>query len=160
MWNFKDWPELPNKMLDFYYWHSPHKQMFETFNADVIRVHDADTVIVRIPERDFDFPVRFSNSSARELKETEERDTSFQLCADGQTAQQWLENRVLGKEVTIILEKSRVEKWGRLLGKVIFEGIDLGDELVTHGMSIPWANRIDGKIPQINKITQLKAVVI
>ena len=94
--NFKDFPELTNSQMEFYYWESPHKQMFETFRAKVIRVHDADTLIVRIPERNFDFPIRFSNSSARELKETPERDTSNQLCADGRTAQQWLEDRVLG----------------------------------------------------------------
>jgi len=145
--DFKEFPELTNFQMQFYYFESPHKQMFESFDADVIRVHDADTIIVRIPERDFDFPIRFSNSSARELVEKPERDTSHQLCADGQTAQQWLENRVLGKRVTIILAKQRVEKWGRLLGKVLFEGIDLGEEEVYAGMSIPWANRIDGKIP-------------
>jgi endonuclease YncB( thermonuclease family) len=152
MWDFKNFPELPNKQMDFYYWESPHKQMFETFNAKVIRVHDADTIIVRVPERNFDFPIRFSNSSARELKETPERDTSHQLCADGKTAQRWLEERILGEEVTIILTKTRVEKWGRLLGKVIFQGIDLGDELVTAGMSVPWANRIDGKIPMLKEV--------
>ena len=152
MHDFKNWPELRNNELDFYYWDSPHKQLFETFDAQVIRVHDADTVIVRIPERNFDFPVRFSNSSARELKEKPERDTSAQLCADGQTAQKWLENRVLGEEVTIVLTKTRVEKWGRLLGKVIFNGIDLGDELVSNGMAVPWANRIDGKIPALQVV--------
>lgn len=150
--DFKAFPELRNNELDFYYLESPHKQMFETFNARVIRVHDGDTIIVRIPERNFDFPIRFSNSSARELKETPERDTSFQLCADGPTAQAWLEERIIGKYVTVTLEKSRVEKWGRLLGKVMFEGIDLGEELVTHGMAVPWANRIDGKIPNLKVV--------
>jgi len=150
--NFKDWPELRNEQMPFYYWESPHKQMFETFDARVIRVHDADTVIVRIPERNFDFPIRFSNSSARELKETPERDTSFQICADGPTAQAWLENRVLGKYVEVKLEKTRVEKWGRLLGKVMCEGLDLGEELVSHGMAIPWTNRIDGKIPTLRVV--------
>jgi endonuclease YncB( thermonuclease family) len=152
MHDFKNWPELRNNELDFYYWDSPHKQLFETFDAKIIRVHDADTVIVRIPERNFDFPVRFSNSSARELIEKPERDTSAQLCADGKTAQQWLEDRVLGKEVTVVLTKTRVEKWGRLLGKVIFNGIDLGDELVSNGMAVPWANRIDGKIPALQVV--------
>jgi endonuclease YncB( thermonuclease family) len=150
--DFKNWPELKNEEMDFYYWQSPHKQMFETFTARVIRVHDADTVIVRIPERNFDFPIRFSNTSARELKETPEKDTSNQLCADGLTAQAWLEDRILGEPVTIILAKKRVEKWGRLLGKVVFEGVDLGDELITHGMAIPWANRIDGKIPRLGAL--------
>jgi len=152
MHNFKDWPELRNEQMPFYYWASPHKQMFETFDARVIKVHDADTIIVRIPERNFDFPIRFSNSSARELIEKPDRNTSSQLCADGETAQRWLENRILGEYVTIILTKTRVEKWGRLLGKVMFKGIDLGEELVTHGMAILWANRIDGKIPVMGEL--------
>ena len=147
MHDFKEFPELTNFQMQFYYFESPHKQMFETFDAIVVRVHDADTIIVRIPERDFDFPIRFSNSSARELKEKPERDTSSQLCADGQTAQKWLEDLVLGERVTVTLTKTRVEKWGRLLGKVMFKGIDLGETEVFHGMSVPWANRIDGKIP-------------
>ena len=152
MHDFKNWPELRNNELDFYYWQSPHKQLFETFDAKVIRVHDADTIIVRIPERDFDFPVRFSNSSARELKEKPERDTSHQLCADGPTAQQWLEEKILGEDVTVILTKTRVEKWGRLLGKVRFQGMDLGEELTWNGMAVPWANRIDGKIPPLPEV--------
>jgi endonuclease YncB( thermonuclease family) len=151
-WNFKDFPELPNNQLDFYYWQSPHKQLFESFQARVIRVHDADTLIVRIPERNFDFPVRFSNTSARELIEKPERDTSHQLCADGKTSQQWLEDRVIGQDVTIVLKKSRVEKFGRLLGKAYFQGIDLGSELLSHGMAVPWANRIDGRIPVMQEV--------
>lgn len=150
--DFKAFPELTNSQMEFYYWDSPHKQMFETFDAIVERVHDADTIIVRVPERDFAFPIRFANSSARELIEKPERDTSNQLCADGSTAQKWLEGRILGKRVTIILKKSRVDKWGRLLGNILFEGIDLGEEEVFHGMSVPWANRIDGKIPQLGAI--------
>jgi endonuclease YncB( thermonuclease family) len=152
MHDFKEWPELRNNEMQFYYFDSPHKQLFETFEAEVVRVHDADTIIVRIPERNFDFPVRFSNSSARELKEKPERDTSHQLCADGQTAQQWLESRVLGKRVTIVLTKSRVEKFGRLFGKVFCNGMDLGEEEVHAGMSIPWANRIDGRIPVLQEV--------
>lgn len=152
MHDFKNFPELTFKQLEFYYWDSPHKQLFETFDATVIRVHDADTVIVRVPERDFDFPVRFSNTSARELKETPQRDTSHQLCADGKTAQEWLENKVLGELVTITLTQSRVDKWGRLLGTVSWKGSDLGEMGQFWGMVVPWANRIDGKIPAIGVI--------
>lgn len=148
-WDFKEFPELPNKELDFYYWQSPHKQLFERFDAEVIRVPDADTIVVRIPERDFDFPVRIANISAREIKEKPERDTSHQLSAEGIDAQEWLENLLLGKTVTIIPTKTRVEKWGRLLAKVEYQGIDVGLDEFWHGMSIPWANRIDGRIPQI-----------
>jgi len=149
MHDFREFPELTNAQMTNYYWQSPHKQLFESFWARVIRVHDADTLIVRMPERDFDFPVRFSDTSARELKETPERDTSHQLCADGKSAQQWLEGRVLGKEVLVSLSDSKVDKWGRLLGKVLFQGIDLGTELEWQGQALTWERRDDGKIPRL-----------
>lgn len=149
MHDFKNFPELTNSQMQFYYWESPHKQLVGSFWAEVIRVHDADTIIVRIPERDFDFPIRFSDTSARELVEKPERDTSNQLCADGQSAQKWLENRVLGKEVLVQLTDSRVDKWGRLLGKVLFQGIDLGTELEWQGQAVSWGRRNDGKIPRL-----------
>lgn len=151
-WNFKDFPELPNSQLDFYYFQSPHKQLFEPFWAHVVRVHDADTIIVRMSERDFEFPVRINNISARELKETPERDTSNQLCMDGVTAQSWLEEKLLNEEVMIIPSKGRVEKWGRLLASVMHQGIDIGIEQQWLGVSTNWESRNDGKLPRLKEV--------
>lgn len=133
--------------MQIYYFESPHKQIMEDFDAEVVKVHDGDTIKVRWQERTFDFPIRMSNISARELKENSERDTSFQLSADGKTSQKWLEDRVLGEMVTIrINKKNRVEKFGRLLGRVEHKGVDLGDESVALGFASSWKNRNDGKI--------------
>jgi endonuclease YncB( thermonuclease family) len=152
MHNFKDFPELTNAQMPYYYWESPHKQIFDPFTARVIRVHDGDTIIVRCDFRDFDFSVRLPNASARELIEKPERDTSAQLCADGQSAQRWLENRILGRDVQITPTISRVEKWGRLLANVMFQGVDLGTELAWQGQAVPWERRMDGKIPMLKEV--------
>ncbi len=154
--DFKNYPELTNAQMDEFYFASPHKQIFEDFDAKVVSVHDADTITLLWKERDFKFPIRISNISARELEETPNRDTSYQLSADGKTAQQWLENLVLGKMVTIrINSENRVDKWGRLLGQVELLKIDVGEEGINLGMVTTWEFRNDGKI-QDNITTGIK----
>ena len=46
----------------------------------------------------------------------------------------------------------RVEKWGRLLGYVMFEGVDVGNEMIRNGHATGWDLRTDGKIPSIESI--------
>ena len=136
MHDFDKFPELTNNQADLYYWESPHKQIFEDFTATVIRVHDGDTIRVRCGFRDFDFPIRFANIAAPELSEV-----------GGKESQSWLEQKLLGKEVDIkINRKNRVEKYGRLLGNIIFSGLDVGEESIINAKSVPWAMRNDGKI--------------
>jgi len=134
--NFKRFPELTNAQMRIYYFESPHKQITEDFTATVTKVHDGDTIRVKWSERDFDFPVRFGNTAAPELNEE-----------GGTEARDWLEERILGKEVLIEVSPKRVEKWGRLLGKVIHGGQDVGDEEVMLGFAKSWAQRKEGSIP-------------
>lgn len=139
--DFNTFPELTNSQMDFYYFESPHKQIFQDFRARVVKVHDGDTITLRWRERDFDFPLRLLNINAPELKEQ-----------GGEESQSWLEKRVLGEEVMIkVNPKQRVEKWGRLLGDVISRGINIGDESVSSGQSKIWELRNDGKIPDFSK---------
>ncbi len=133
--DFKNWPELTNGQMQIYYFESPHKQIFEDFNCTVIRVHDGDTITVRWDERDFDFPIRFADTAAPELNED-----------GGHETQAWLENIILGEEVTIQVDPKRVEKWGRLLGAVIHQGIDVGQQEIMMGFATTWENRDQGKI--------------
>ena len=136
--DFNAFPELRNSQMQFYYFDSPHKQITEDFVADVINVHDGDTITVRWRERDFDFPIRFGDTAAPELNEP-----------GGHEAQSWLENRILGKEVTIIIDPdNRVEKWGRLLGEVLQGGQDVGQEEIMLGLATTWEQRKEGKIPE------------
>jgi len=133
--DFKRFPELTNSQMEIYYFDSPHKQITEDFTARVVGVHDGDTIRVEWRERDFTFPIRFANTAAPELNEE-----------GGKQAQQWLEQRLLGKEVEVVLSKQRVEKWGRLLAFVHQGGQDVGDEETNLGLTKTWAQRDEGKI--------------
>lgn len=121
--DFKKFPELTNSQMQFYYWESPHKQIVEDFRAEVIKVTDGDTIRVLWNERDFDFPVRMANINAPELDE------------GGEEAQSKLEDRILGEEVDILVDPfNRVGKFGRLIGEVVFQGINLGEEALSLGI--------------------------
>jgi endonuclease YncB( thermonuclease family) len=136
MHDFKRFPELTNSQMDFYYFESPHKQIFEDFKGTVVKVSDGDTIRIQTNFRDFDFPVRFFDNAAPELDED-----------GGPEAQAWLEGLILGEEVDVLVNPDlRVEKWGRLLGRIIFKGIDVGEESIFLGHSVPWRLRNDGVI--------------
>jgi len=141
MHDFKAFPELTNAQLEIYYWDSPHKQILDDFRAKVVKVTDGDTIRVKWSERDFTFPIRFLDLAAPELDER-----------GGKESQGWLESQILGKEVDIEIDQDlRVEKWGRLLGRVILNGIDVGEESVLMGHAIPWGDRNVGTIPDFAK---------
>ena len=123
--DFKLFPELTNNQMQFYYFDSPHKQMVEDFDAKVVRVKDGDTIQLRIDDRDFDFPLRLANIAAPELDEE-----------GGERSHKWLDNQIRGKDVTILLDDKRVEKWGRLLGEVLFTGMNMNDMSLDFGYSI------------------------
>ena len=134
--DFDNFPELTNGQMQEFYFQSPHKQITEDITARVVKVHDGDTITIRWGERDFDFPVRFSNIAAPEMNED-----------GGKKAQQWLEKRLLGKIIDIkINPNKRVEKWGRLLANIIHGGQDVGEEEIFMGFATSWEARNEGKI--------------
>lgn len=123
--DFKKFPELTTNQMNMHYFQSPHKQIIEDFEARVIKVTDGDTIRVETNFRNFDFPVRFSNIMAPETKEK-----------GGRESHRWLEKRLLRKRVDILIDpKRRVGKWGRLLGRVMESGFDVGEESVLNGHS-------------------------
>ena len=132
--DFKENPELRNNQLDVLMFQPPHKQIIDDFWAVVVKVTDGDTVTLRTDFRDFDFPLRMLGINAPELSE------------GGQEAKAWLTSRLLNKTVYIMLSEERVEKWGRLLGTIISEGLDVSEEEIVRGFAVPWDNRHDGKI--------------
>lgn len=139
--DFINFPELANSQMALYYFESPHKQITEDIRATVIKVHDGDTLTVRVNFRDFDFPVRFLNTDAPELNED-----------GGHESRDWLESRILGEEIDILIDPDqRVGKWGRLLGTIFHRGMSLNDESIRAGMSVPFDNRNEGEIPNWNK---------
>ena len=121
--DFKKYPELTNKQLREAPFESPHQQITEDFFADVISVHDGDTIRLRTDFRDFTFPLRFLEIDAPELGE------------GGEEAGNWLRARLLGAKVQIIMDPiNRVDKWGRLLGQVFHNGLDVGTEMLQRGL--------------------------
>ena len=137
--NFKQFPELTNQQMELYYFQSPHQQITEDFRAKCVKVIDGDTIKLEVNFRDFYFPLRFANIAAAEMNE------------GGEESKSWLEKKVLGKKVDIILSPNRVEKWGRLLGNVILEGLDVGEESMAAAKSTPWKQRGEGQIPDFDK---------
>jgi len=137
--DFKLFPELTNRQMEIYYFDSPHKQITEDFRARVVKVTDGDTIRVKCDFRDFDFPIRILDIAAPELDEE-----------GGIEAQKWLQSLILGEEVDIIMNpKIRVEKWGRLIGKVFFRGMDMSEESIREGHALKWEERAERSLPQI-----------
>ncbi len=127
--DFKRFPELANSQMEMYYWDSPHKQIVDDFNAEVVRVIDGDTIRVKWIERDFVFPVRLLNINAAEIDE------------GGLASKKWLESQILNQEVTIIInQKQRVGKFGRLLGIITHLGRNINQLSIESGYSVPFGS--------------------
>ena len=142
--DFKKYPELRNNELEEFQFDSPHPQITEDFRATVVKVHDGDTVTLRVDFRDFNFPLRLVGIDAPEMN------------AGGEVARDWLKGRILNEEVDIILNPKRVEKWGRLLGSIIHRGMDVKEEMMWLGLVKTYENRNEGKI--INPIKKRKEI--
>jgi endonuclease YncB( thermonuclease family) len=139
--DYVTYPELTNKEIDEFGLTSPHKQYTEDFIATVVKVHDGDTITLATTDRDFTFPLRFSDIDAPEMNK------------GGEVARDWLINKIQGQEVEIKIDKkNRVEKWGRLLGKVFFRGMSIGDEEMYLTLSKPYGQQKEGEIPKAEKV--------
>ncbi len=124
---------------------SPHKQISEDFEAEVVKVHDGDTIRLKTDFRDFDFPLRFLDTDAPEMDN------------GGEASRDWLKDRILGKKVTIIINrKNRVDKWGRLLGHVFHNGSNVGHEQMRLGLATEFGRRRQTEFPNLKKVFSLK----
>lgn len=122
--DFKAFPELTNNQMQLYYFQSPHKQITQGFWADVINVHDGDTIRVNTNFRDFSFPIRMARIAAPELGES-----------GADKAQEFLESRVLGQKVYVGIDfNNRVGKFGRIIGEINHAGLNLNDDLLRRGL--------------------------
>ena len=140
--DYKNYPELTNTELQTMGLTSPHEQIQDDFSAAVVKVHDGDTITLRVDFRDFDFPLRLLNINAPELNEE-----------GGKESQEWLSDFILDKKVDIIIDKhQRVGKYGRLLGKVMYNGMNMNEILVINGKATLFEARTEGKLPDFNKI--------
>lgn len=142
--DYKKNPELSNKQLEELQFSSPHVQITEDFRATVVKVHDGDTITLSTTFRDFNFPLRFLNIDAPELN------------AGGEVTREWLKSKLLGKEVDILVDSSnRVGKYGRLLGRVLHNGMDVGEEELHLGLAVPFGSKLEGEVPPVDKVFRL-----
>lgn len=138
--DFKKYPELSNKELQQLQFASPHKQITEDFTADVVKVHDGDTITLRVEWRDFDFPLRLLGIDAPEMN------------AGGEEARDWLKGQILGNEVDIVIDaNNRVDKYGRLLGHVFYGGLDMSQQLLFLGLATTFDQRREDQLPSLSK---------
>lgn len=139
--DYKNFPELSNTQIDEFGFESPHIQYTEDFDAVVVKVHDGDTITLRTEERDFDFPLRLLDIDAPEMNK------------GGEIAQEWLEGQILDEDVQIKIDKdNRVGKYGRLLGRVVSRGLDIGEAELRLGYATTFENRRGGQIPPLSKM--------
>lgn len=124
--DFKNFPELTNNQMQFYYWDSPHRQITEDFFGKVVQVHDGDTIKVKWSERKKPVRIRLSDIAAPELDEQ-----------GGVRSQKWLEGQILGEYVRVgIRPKMRVGKWGRILGTIYNFGMNINQMSMDWGFSV------------------------
>ena len=143
--DYQNYPELTNTQLEVLRYSSPHKQIEADFEAVVIKVHDGDTITLAASFRDFAFPLRFLDIDAPELNE------------GGQEAGDWLRAKIEGQEVQIMIDKeNRVGKYGRLLGKVMHNGMDVGVEMVQLGLVSVFGAKKAGEVPDSGKYFNMK----
>ncbi len=143
--DFKKFPELTNKQLQELQFLSPHKQITEDFMATVVKVHDGDTITLSTEFRDFTFPLRFLDIDTPEMNE------------GGEEARDWLTVRLLNEKVEIQINKdNRVDKYGRLLGRVFHTGLDVGEEQLNRGLAVPFSARTEGELPNLDKELNIK----
>lgn len=143
--DYAKYPELSNQQIADFGFSSPHVQLVEDFDAVVERVVDGDTVSLSTFSRDFNFPLRLLGVDAPELSE------------GGQESRDWLKARIEGENVKIFLNRTqRVGKYGRLLGRVLHRGLDVGEEMVHLGLAKPFSAREEGKLPSLHKMFNLR----
>ena len=143
--NFTAFPELTNAQMQEFYFDSPHKQIVDDFRAEVIRVHDGDTITVRTSFRDFDFPIRFAKIDTKELSE------------GGSEAGDYLRGKIEGQSIEVIVDKdNRVGRYGRLIGEIIFKGINMNQEMINVGLAVPFGQRNEGKLLNLDKEFNLR----
>ena len=135
--NWKRYPELTNGEMEMLGFLSPHEQITSDFVGTVFKVHDGDTVRMTCGFRDFDFPLRLAAIDAPEL-DTGQR---------GEDARDYLKGVIEGEEVLILVNRfDRVDKYGRLLGHIMFAGQDVGEMMIYAGFAQPFEFRREGEI--------------
>ncbi len=139
--DYSRYPELTNTQLEEIGFTSPHPQYTQDFEAVVEKVTDGDTITLSTSDRDFLFPLRLLDIDAPEMND------------GGEVAKDWLEGQILGQKVTIHIDRNqRVGKYGRLLGKVIFAGMDMGQSMLSMGLVSEFGKKNEANPEPLDKV--------
>ena len=129
--DFKNFPELTNNQMQFYYFDSPHRQITENFEGKVVKIIDGDTIHLKWSEREKPIRIRFIDTEAPEMGEM-----------GGVESRNWLEKEIMGEYVLIEINPNlRVGKWGRIIGRVIHLGRDINQMSMDMGFSKPFGSK-------------------
>ena len=143
--DYKNFPELTDSQLEEFGFTSPFPQITEDFEADVVKVHDGDTITLRTTFRDFDFPLRFLDIDSPELNN------------GGAEAREWLKGQIEGEKVQIQIDRNnRVGKYGRLLGRVIHRGLNMGNTELRLGYAKAFGKKLENSLPTLERTFNLK----
>ena len=64
---------------------------------------------------------------------------------------------VLGQTVRVLIDvKQRVGKYGRLLGRVLYNGLDIGETELNLGLAVPFGDKNEGEVPKSDKLFRLE----
>lgn len=138
--DYEKFPELTNAQIRDIGFSSPHKQIVEDFDCEIVKVRDGDTFTVRTGFRDFDFAVRLAGVDSRELGE------------GGEEAKQFVKEWIEGKKVKCLINpKNRVGKYGRLIANVVASGLSVSEVLLQKNLATPIEFKSEGKLPTLGK---------
>ena len=101
------------------------------YKAIVVRVYDGDTITV-----DIDLGFKFLRQSMKiRLFGINTPEVRGKEREEGLISRDWLRDRILGKEVIIKTMKDKTGKYGRYLGIVYLDDININDELVANNLA-------------------------
>ena len=140
--DFNQYPELSNSQMEVLEFVSPHPQITNDFYGTCTKVVDGDTIHVATSFRSFDFPIRLLDIDSPEISEV-----------GGQETKLWLEAKILQKEIHVLVDyNNRVDKYGRLLGRIFENGMDIGQEELYLGLAVPFGSKKEGDVPTVERI--------
>ncbi len=108
-----------------------------TYLAVVTQVYDGDTITV-----DVDLGMRtWVHSEKVRLARIDAPEMRGEERPAGIISRDWLREQILGKRIILRTIKDRKGKYGRYLGEVYLDGVNINDQLLEQGLAEPWREK-------------------
>ena len=102
------------------------------YRAFVTKVYDGDTITVDV---DLGFGIKYEEIKIR-LYGIDTPEVRGIERPEGLVSRDWLREKIFNKEILVKTIRDKTGKYGRYLGIIYLDGINLNDELVTKGLAI------------------------